>query len=89
MATGPPARRAPSGLPLRKSQSAVELGSWRSFSAGEELLDMMLAAGGEAGQVRVGSAQRAGEPLHAESCSRGGHGVHLVSSVQPVCQPRH
>lgn len=31
------ARRAPSGLPLRKSQSAVELGSWRGgFGAAEE-----------------------------------------------------
>mmetsp|Transcript_18496 Transcript_18496/g.46859 ORF Transcript_18496/g.46859 Transcript_18496/m.46859 type:complete len:647 (-) Transcript_18496:1115-3055(-) len=38
----PGQRRAPSGLPLRKSQSAVELGSWRSFSAGEEFWDLQL-----------------------------------------------
>ncbi|GFH14658.1 hypothetical protein HaLaN_10757 [Haematococcus lacustris] len=40
------ARRAPSGLPLRKSQSAVELGSWRSFNAGEEYWDHALGAEG-------------------------------------------
>lgn len=35
---------APSGMPLRKSQSAVELGSWRSFSAADELWDVNLPA---------------------------------------------
>jgi hypothetical protein len=28
------AKRPASGLPLRKSQSAVELGSWRGFGGG-------------------------------------------------------
>ncbi|KAJ9518049.1 hypothetical protein QJQ45_004283 [Haematococcus lacustris] len=46
------ARRAPSGLPLRKSQSAVELGSWRSFNAGEEYWDHALGAEGiQAGKL--------------------------------------
>lgn len=37
----PPGQR-PSALPLRKSQSAVELGSWRSFVGEEEFWDMQL-----------------------------------------------
>eukprot|EP00983_Pelagomonas_calceolata_P083357 1156142-Pelagomonas_calceolata.AAC.6 len=46
-----PVRRGPSGLPLRKSQSAVELGSWRSFNSPEEYWDVGLM--GEDGQVRA------------------------------------
>eukprot|EP00200_Dunaliella_tertiolecta_P002067 CAMPEP_0202342274 /NCGR_PEP_ID=MMETSP1126-20121109/2907_1 /ASSEMBLY_ACC=CAM_ASM_000457 /TAXON_ID=3047 /ORGANISM="Dunaliella tertiolecta, Strain CCMP1320" /LENGTH=797 /DNA_ID=CAMNT_0048933203 /DNA_START=90 /DNA_END=2483 /DNA_ORIENTATION=+ len=47
-----PVRRGPSGLPLRKSQSAVELGSWRSFNSPEEYWDVGLM--GEDGQMGQG-----------------------------------
>jgi len=50
------ARRASSGLPLRKSQSAVELGSWRSFNSPEEYWEMALV--GEDGQATVGRLLR-------------------------------
>lgn len=79
----PHARRAPSGLPLRKSQSAVELGSWRGgFGSGGGALDDAwdMSMGDEGHAVRLGGGRGKG---------RGGQGRARRDPMGclPACSP--